>query len=114
MGRFLRGFIFAFRGLGVLWATQRHFRFDLLIAVLVLIAAGWLGLAPWEWAVILVCIFWVLGMEATNTAIEFLADRVTREQDPLIAHAKDTAAAAVLLSALGAGLVGLLIFLPHF
>jgi len=111
--KILRGFVYALRGLGILWATQRHFRFDLLVAGLVLATAAWLGLAAWEWAVLLVCIFWVLGMEAANTAVEFLADRVSREPDPLIARAKDTAAAAVLLSALGAALVGLLVFLPH-
>lgn len=50
--------------------------------------------------------------EAFNTAVEKLADRVTREKDPLIATAKDVAAGAVLLMVLAAVVVGCIIFLP--
>lgn len=52
--------------------------------------------------------------EGFNTAIEKLADRVTREQDPLIGAAKDVAAGAVLLMAVASVVVGLIIFLPKF
>lgn len=111
LARFLRGFVHAGRGLGV--ATgQRNFRFHLVAAAVVLALAAWLGLGGLEWALLTVCIFWVLGMEALNTAVEALADRVCREHDPLIGRAKDLAAAAVLLAAIGAAIVGLVILLP--
>lgn len=111
LGRFLRGFVHAGHGLGM--ATgQRNFRFHLVAALAVLVLAAWLGLGALEWGLLLLCVFWVLGMEAINTAVEALADRVCREHDPLIGRAKDLAAAAVLLSAMGAAIVGLIVFLP--
>ena len=55
----------------------------------------------------------VLSAELMNTAIEATLDRVSVEQHPLAKVAKDTAAAAVLISAGGAVLVGLLILGPH-
>ncbi len=114
MRRFLRSFVFAWRGLSHLAASQRNFRLHLFLATpLVLAAAAWLGLAPWEWVALLLCIGLVLGLEAMNTALEILADRVSREHDPQIALAKDAAAAAVLLAALVAAVVGLIVFLPH-
>jgi len=45
--------------------------------------------------------------------LEFLADVVSPEFHPLIRHAKDVAAAAVLISAVGAVVVGLLVFGPR-
>lgn len=111
-GRFLRAFVYAWRGIA-LSAGERNFRIHLAAAALVVLAAGVLGVTPGEWALLVLCIFWVLGMEAVNTALESLADRVSGEADPLIARAKDLAAGAVLLSAIGAAVVGLIIFLPH-
>ncbi len=55
----------------------------------------------------------VITAELLNAAIERLADRITREEDPLIGQAKDLGAGAVLITALSALVVGLLIFLPH-
>lgn len=109
--RFLRGFVHAGRGLGMA-SAQRNFRVHLVATAVVLPLAAWLRVGALQWALLFVCIFWVLGMEAINTAVETLADRVCREQDPLIGRAKDLAAAAVLLSALGAAAVGLIILLP--
>jgi diacylglycerol kinase len=47
-----------------------------------------------------------------NTAVELLADRITIEEDIAIKYAKDAAAAAVLLSAIAAALIGAIIFIP--
>lgn len=114
MRRFLLGFVFAWRGLLHLIASQRNFRLHLFLATpLVIAAAAWLGLAAWEWVALLFAIVLVLSLEAMNTALEILADRVNREHDPYIALAKDAAAAAVLLGAIGAAVVGLIVFLPH-
>lgn len=113
LGAFLRGFLYAGRGLRVLAASQRNFRFHLVAAAAVLGTGLHLELARWEWVAVGLCIALVMAMEAMNTAVEFLADRVCREHDPLIGLAKDVAAAAVLLAALGAAGVGGLVFLPH-
>ncbi len=112
LAAFLAGFGHAARGLGMA-ARGRNFRVELTVALLVLIAGWRLEVSAGEWALLVLCIFWVLGMEAVNTAVETLADRVSRERDPLIGQAKDLAAAGVLLSAMGAAVIGLIVFLPY-
>ena len=66
-----------------------------------------------EWVAISICIALVLALEALNTALEYLTDLVSPEYHPLAGKAKDAAAAAVLLVALGAIVVGLIVFIPH-
>jgi len=65
-----------------------------------------------EWIVVVLCVAVVLSLEAMNTAIEHLTDLVSPGFHPLAGKTKDVAAAAVLLAAMGAVVVGLLIFLP--
>ncbi len=108
---FLTSFVHAWRGLKAA-ARERNFRLELASAALVLLAGLGLQASAGEWALLLLAIFWVLGMEAMNSAVETLADRVSRERDPLIGRAKDIAAAGVLLAAIGAAMIGLIVFLP--
>lgn len=110
--RFLQGFVHAARGLARV-SGERNFRFHLAAAAAVPALAAYLEVSALEWALLLICVFWVLAMEAMNSALETLADRVSRDQDPLIGRAKDAAAGAVLLSALGAAAVGLIVLLPR-
>lgn len=109
---FLAGFVHAGRGIA-LASRQRNFRVELAAACLVVLAAGWFRVSAVDWALLVLCIFWVLGMEAMNTALERLADRVSRERDPMLGQAKDLAAGGVLLAALGAAVIGLIVFLPY-
>ena len=103
----------ALRGLKYLLQTQ-HNAWIHLVATLVAITLGAiLSISKTDWALIIIAIVMVWTSEALNTAIEFLADAITNEQHPLIGKAKDLAAAAVLLAAFGATLIGLLVFLPH-
>lgn len=109
----LRSFRYAFAGLRTLLRTQHNARVHAAATVLV-VAAGLyfrLGLAEWCWLVLAMSMVWMA--EAFNTALEFLADAVTQEQNPLIGRAKDVAAAAVLISAVGAAIMGVLVLGPH-
>lgn len=51
--------------------------------------------------------------ETVNTAFEYLYDVVTPQLHDGVAKAEDIAAGAVLIAAIAAGIVGLMIFLPH-
>ena len=51
--------------------------------------------------------------EALNTALELLADAAIEDLHPLVGHAKNVAAGAVLVTAIGAAIVGVIIFWPH-
>jgi len=109
----LRSFGHAFRGLKVLVQTQPNARIHALATLLVL-AGGWLlRISPAEWALIALTIACVWAAEAMNTAIEFVVDLVSPDHHPLAAKAKDVAAGAVLLTAIGAAVVGGIVFGPY-
>jgi diacylglycerol kinase len=72
----------------------------------------WLGLTGVEWAIIALAASAVIGMEALNTAVERLADRVSLEREESIRLIKDVAAGGVLAATIGAVLAGLAIFGP--
>lgn len=108
----LLSFKYAFQGLRDLFRTQPNARIHLLAAALVIVMGCWLGLSQAEWGLIMLCIFVVLAAEAFNTALEYLTDLVSPDFHPLAGKTKDGAAAAVLLSALGAALTGLFILGP--
>lgn len=104
------GFVFAGRGLALAF-RERNFRFHLCAAGFVSwFAARFYELSRAEWAVLLLTFGAVMGIEAANTALEYLADRVTGERDELIRRCKDCAAGAVLISAVFAVGVGIALF----
>lgn len=83
-------------------------------ATLAVVALGLhLQIPRMEWCVLVLAIVSVWTAEALNTAFEFLCDVASPEFHPLVEKAKDVAAAAVLLSAVGAAVVGLIVFLPY-
>ena len=69
------------------------------------------SVAEWCWLVLAIMAVWTA--EALNTAIEFLADLVSPDFHPLVKCSKDVAAGAVLISAIGSVLIGLLVLGPH-
>jgi diacylglycerol kinase len=94
--------------------SQQNARIHCLATFLV-IAAGLrfeLGAAEWRWIAAATAAVW--AAEAFNTALETLTDLASPDFHPLAADAKDLSAGAVLLTAAGAGAVGLLVFGPHF
>jgi len=73
----------------------------------------WLSLDTREWCWIIVAMMAVWTAEALNTALERLSNAVTREPNPLVGQAKDAAAGAVLIAAVGAAAIGALVMGPH-
>lgn len=110
----LKSFVYALQGVAFLVRTQPNARLHLLATILVFIAGGYIGLSRAEWLWIVVAIVLVWSAEAFNTALEQLADALHPERHPGIGRAKDVAAAAVLIAALGAAVIGVLVFMPYF
>jgi diacylglycerol kinase len=108
----IASFIAAFRGLVVMFKTQRHAQVHGLAAVAVVALGAWLGIEARDWCWLVVAIAMVVSAEAFNTAIEKLSDRVTTDRDPLIRDAKDLAAGAVLWAAIGAAIIGFIVLGP--
>jgi diacylglycerol kinase len=65
----------------------------------------------WRW--IAAAILWVWSAEAFNTAIERICNLVSPESDERVRIVKEVAAGAVLVSAIGATLIGAFTFLPY-
>ena len=105
-------FRFAFHGWGYVLKTQRNAWIHSLIATLVVLMGLWLGLTPQDWAVLVITIAMVFTAEFINTAIEAVVDLASPNHHPLAKVGKDVGAAAVLVAALAAILVGLLILGP--
>lgn len=111
-GRFFRSFGFAVKGLGWVFRDQQNLRVHVCVAVLVLIAGSFATLTPPEWCILVTVIFLVLAMEVMNSAIEKLVDFISPGHHEQAGIVKDISAGAVLLTAIGAVIVGMIIFLP--
>lgn len=106
-------FRYAFQGMAVLFSGQANARIHAAFTAAVLIAGWCFGLSAVEWALVALAVGLVLSAEAMNTALELLADKLEPERDPIIKQIKDVAAAAVLLAAIAAAVVGVIVFLPR-
>jgi len=84
---------------------RNHFMSASVVLLLVL----FLRVKPIEFALLALSILFVLFAELVNTAIEAVVDLVSPSYDPLAKIAKDTAAGAVLVAAIGAAIMGYLI-----
>lgn len=103
----------AIDGVRVMVASQ-HNAWIHAAATLIVIAVGLsFGLKRAEWCWIVLAVISVWTAEALNTAFEFLTDVASPEFHPLAAKAKDVAAGAVLITALGAVLIGVLVLGPY-
>ena len=107
----IRSFGFAIDGIKLL-LRERNFRIHLIAGTLTVVAGIYLGISMIEWCILAIVIGLVLMAEAFNSAIEQICNRINEDHDPSIKRIKDLAAAAVLLLAIAAAIVGLLIFLP--
>ena len=106
-----RGFGWAWAGLRYTARTQQNFRIHLAVGAAVLIAAALADLAPMRVAVLVMLICLVLSAELLNTAVEVVVDLVSPEHNRLAGIAKDVAAGAVLVCAVGAVIIGIIVFM---
>ncbi len=113
LGDRFQSFVHALRGIGVLIGSQHNARIHLVATVLVVLMGILLGVTRIEWCLLVIAMMAVWVAEGINTALELLADYCSSEHEPLIGTAKDVAAGAVLLAALGAAVIGSFVFLPH-
>jgi diacylglycerol kinase (ATP) len=105
-------FRYAFSGWWFVIRTQRNAWIHAVISIAVIIVSFWLGLGERDWAVIVVAIAMVWTAEFLNTALEAVVDLASPEQNKLARVGKDVGAAAVLIAAGSAALIGFLILGP--
>ena len=96
--RILRAFVFSAQGFGHAWRHEAAFRQEVLLTIVLVPIALWLGQTIVERALLIgVCLI-VLIIEFLNSAIEATVDRFGTEQHELAGRAKDMGSAAVFVS----------------
>ncbi len=101
---------------GILYTvkSQRHMRNHFLAALAILAAVLFLRVTSLEFTLLAISVSFVLFAELMNTAIEICVDMVSPEFHPLAKTAKDVAAGAVLMAAIGASIMGYIILSRYF
>ena len=93
--------------------TERNMKIHIFIMILVIIAGIILKINKSEWIICIILFAIVIGSELFNTSIETIVDMVMPEKNEKAKIAKDVSAGAVLVVAIGAAIIGLVIFVPR-
>jgi diacylglycerol kinase (ATP) len=107
-----KSFRYAFAGWWFVIRTQRNAWIHAVVSVAVVLVSFWLQLVPRDWAVIVMAIALVWTAEFLNTALEAVVDLASPQQHYLARVGKDVGAAAVLIAAFSAALIGFLVLGP--
>lgn len=110
----ISSFKYAFKGLKDLFVTQVNAQIHAFFTILVIFGGFFFGISKTEWLICIFAIAAVLAAEALNTALEYLTDLVSPEYNELAGKAKDVAAAAVLILAIAAAIIGFMVFWKPF
>lgn len=101
----LSGIVYALR-------TQPNFIIMTLFAIFSIILSYSLKISETEFIIVVWTIFIVFITEMINTSIESITDLVTEEWNQNAKIAKDVSSGTVLLTVIGAGIIGAIIFIP--
>ena len=110
--RLVKSFGYAIDGLKYAFKYEQNLTVHIVATILVIVFGILFNISSFEWLLIFLCIGLVIATELLNTSIEATIDLISPNKHPLAKVAKDTAAAAVLVFAITAIIVGFIIFIP--
>ena len=113
MKKIRNSFKYAIEGIWTSFKTERNMKRHIFIMILVIIAGIILKINKSEWIICIILFAIVIGSELFNTSIETIVDMVMPEKNEKAKIAKDVSAGAVLVVAIGAAIIGLVIFVPR-
>lgn len=103
----------ASRGIVQAFKTERNVKLHTLATIIVIIFAYIFRFNIIECVILALTITLVIVAELLNTAVEYTVDMICGDKyDELAKYAKDIAAGATLIAAIGAVIVGLLLYMP--
>ncbi|EKD49243.1 MAG: hypothetical protein ACD_63C00210G0001 [uncultured bacterium] len=105
-------FQLAFRGFGIALSSERNFQIHLVCTAVVVALILILGTSIVETMILVVVISLILSMELINTSMERLIDIIEPSMNSKIKEVKDMLASAVLVSSMGALIIGIFVFVP--
>lgn len=110
--KLINSFKYAIEGIISSFRTEQNMKIHVFIMIVVIILGIILKLSALEWIILTIVIALVISAELFNTTIETVVDMITKEKNEKAKLAKDVAAGAVLVLAIGSVVVGLIIFIP--
>lgn len=110
MKKFYRSFTYALKGIKELYKSQRNFRIQTNIGLLVMLIAFLLDLPGTDIMWLSFATMIVLVMEGLNTTIEKIMDFINPDYNPVVGIIKDISAAMVLIAAVFSVVIGVVIF----
>lgn len=110
--RLIKSFSYAISGILYAFKYEQNLLIHILTTIVVIITAFLLNVSLFEWLILVIVMMLVLSFELINSALEATIDLFTDEYHILAKVAKDCSSGAVLIMAMGASIVGLIIFLP--
>lgn len=84
----------------------------LFISLIAIIGGFYFKISNTEWLVSLILITGVFSLELFNTAMEKFLDLFYPEKNEKVKNIKDLMAGGVAIVSIGAGIIGVIIFLP--
>lgn len=111
--KLLKSFTYAFYGIDYALNSDQNLIIHLIVAMIVFAAGIILQVTPIEMAVLGITVLVVISAEMINTALEKTVDLITKEHRLEAKITKDIASGMVLISSIGAVIIGLIIFIPH-
>lgn len=113
MKKIKNSFKYAIEGIWTSFKTERNMKIHIFIMILVIIAGIILKIDKLEWIICITLFAIVIAGELFNTSIETIVDMVMPEKNEKAKIAKDVSVGAVLVVAIGAAIIGLVIFVPR-
>lgn len=109
----IESFYHAFHGIWIGLKEERNVRIHFSLVVLVTVLGVWLKVDAQSWISLIIAMSMVVAAEFVNTSLEHLVDiSANNEYHQSAKYAKDTAAAAVLISSIAAAAIGSIVFVP--
>lgn len=113
MRKFFRSFRHALAGIIYALREERNFHIELAVALTVAFFAWYLPLSADERAILTLVTVLVLSLELVNTSFERMLDMMKPRVHPYVKVIKDLVAGSVLIAAIGAAIIGALVFFPY-
>ncbi len=114
MRKFVRSFVFAFRGICLAYRGERNIKVQSVIGVVAVSAAFFFKIPGSDFLIIILVSAAVISLEMVNTALERLADILSPEYNRKYGIIKDIMAGAVLIMAISSAIIGVVIFYRPF
>jgi diacylglycerol kinase (ATP) len=113
--RVYTAFFYSMAGLTAAWKIDKAFRLDVVVSIVLIPAAFWIGKNAVEIGLLLFTVAVFLLTELLNVSVETIIDRISEEHHELSKLAKDISSTAVFISIIALIVIwGLLIYEKFF